>query len=161
MRSNGSVQGESRARYAPMEYFREGTGVAEVLYGQEGIAFRATSVRSCQASHAGRGKPRPYKPCAYVMHLAEQARSLVMCGARRWCTSTYFTRWTVSSRSFLGGSEAMVISASSVHSPRALMRRTEFVLYWPKEKPQVIALGSPRSLTSLSRKRPSLKARIR
>jgi hypothetical protein len=32
-----------------MEYFGEGMGVAEVLYGQEGIAFRATSVRSCQA----------------------------------------------------------------------------------------------------------------
>jgi hypothetical protein len=42
-----------------------------------------------------------------------------------------------------------------------ILRRTELVLNGPRVKPQVMALGSSRSFTSLSRKRPSLKARMR
>ena len=53
------------------------------------------------------------------------------------------TRPTTSSISFWGALAPTVISASSVHSPLSLIRKTDFVLISPREKPQLKSCRLP------------------
>ena len=43
--------------------------------------------------------------------------------------------------SLFGGSEPILISASSVHSPLSFIRSTDLVVTWSTAKPQLIALS--------------------